>query len=72
MSVALSSDGNTLAVGLGAYSWYARGQVVLLDVATRMEKASFLAPIGGVNQLSFHPDGVQLAVAAKTSSRSGT
>jgi WD40 repeat protein len=65
MSIAFSPDGKSLAVGLGGYSWDSAGQITLLDVEARKKVKSFPAPVGGVNQLAFHPGGNRLAVAGK-------
>jgi WD40 repeat protein len=50
-------------VGCGAYSSVGARPVKLYDVETGQETAVFPGPEGGVNDLAFHRDGRQLAVA---------
>jgi hypothetical protein len=63
MSVAFSPDGRSLAAGFGLYSKDNTFQVTLYAAETGEETGTFPGPRGGVNDLAFHPDGRQLAVA---------
>ena len=63
MSVAFSPDGHSLAVGYGLYSKHEAFRVTLYEAATGKETNRFPGPLGGVNDLAYHPDGRHLAVA---------
>ena len=64
MSVAFSPDGKSLAAGYGRYSSQDTGHVRLWDVATGTALGDkFAAVRGGVNSVSFHPDGRRVALA---------
>jgi WD40 repeat protein/serine/threonine protein kinase len=63
MSVAFSPDGESLAAGFGRYSQDKGFEVKLYQATTGLERVTFPAPAGGVNELAFHRDGRRLAVA---------
>jgi WD40 repeat protein/serine/threonine protein kinase len=65
MSVAFSPDGQSLAVGFGLYAGSGAHPIKVYKAATGQETDTFPGPIGGVNDLSIHPDGRHMAVAGK-------
>ena len=64
MSVAFSPDGKSLAAGYGRWGNQDNGHARLWNVATGTARGiKFAAVRGGVNSVSFHPDGRQVALA---------
>ncbi|MFO0889432.1 MAG: protein kinase [Isosphaeraceae bacterium] len=65
MALAFSPDGTMLAVGHGEYSQVMANPVVFYRADTGEELFTLDGPLGGNNDLAFHPDGKRLAVAGK-------